>query len=262
MSGHGPAMAVAAPLADLLRAPGEGLERQYAHGEVVEVLGREGAHLNVRAARDGLRGWMIGADLRPMGAPATHAVRPRSSHLYPAPDLKAAPSGWLPFGARVAVGRVFTPEARADGGGRPPAFAHTPMGWVPMAHLRGLDAPEDDPVAVARRFLATPYLWGGDGPLGLDCSGLVQAAYLACGRACPADSGPQRAAFGGPLRDLAALEPGALIFWAGHVAMATGDGRMIHANAHHMAVAEEDAASGAARIAASGSPVLAVSRAP
>ena len=35
---------------------------------------------------------------------------------------------------------------------------------------------ETDFVAVAERFLGTPYLWGGKTSLGLDCSGLVQVA--------------------------------------------------------------------------------------
>ena len=46
------------------------------------------------------------------------------------------------------------------------------------------------------------------------------------------------------------LQPGDLIFWKGHVAMATGADTLIHANAHHMAVTEEPVATALARIAA------------
>ena len=42
-------------------------------------------------------------------------------------------------------------------------------------------------VAYALAQLGTPYLWGGDGPGGFDCSGLVQAAYAAAGIQLPAN---------------------------------------------------------------------------
>jgi cell wall-associated NlpC family hydrolase len=49
---------------------------------------------------------------------------------------------------------------------------------------------------------------------------------------------------------------GDLIFWKGHVAMVSDPGWIIHANAYHMAVAEEPLAEAEARILAKGSPVL------
>src|SRR5207253_3001246 len=36
-------------------------------------------------------------------------------------------------------------------------------------------------VSFALAQLGTPYIWGGEGPGGFDCSGLVQAAYAAAG---------------------------------------------------------------------------------
>ena len=45
------------------------------------------------------------------------------------------------------------------------------------------------------------------------------------------------------------LNAGDLVFWNGHVAIASGDGTLIHANAHHMSVVEEPVATVVARIA-------------
>ncbi len=247
--------AVAAALADLRAAPGGALLRQYAHGEEVDLLEARGDAARVLCARDGLEGWMAAGALGAPGRP-THRVRTLCAHLYAEPDIRAQTVMRLPFGARVTIGRD---APGAAGGGGAARFAACGEGWIPRAQVRPDDAPENDPVAVAERFLGVPYLWGGDGADGIDCSGLVQAALLACGTRCPADSGPQRATFGRPVAgDPVASPRGALLFWAGHVAMARGDGSMIHANAGAMAVAVEGIATGIARIEAGGDgPLLA-----
>jgi hypothetical protein len=50
------------------------------------------------------------------------------------------------------------------------------------------------------------------------------------------------------------------MFWKGHVGFYAGEGKLLHANAFHMAVAEEPLADALARIGASGSEVLEVRR--
>ena len=89
-----------------------------------------------------------------------------------------------------------------------------------------------EPSALAQ--LGTPYRWGGDGPGGFDCSGLVQAAYAAAGIALPRvaqaqfDAGPLLPA-GGP------LQPGDLVFFGSdplhvdHVGLVVGPGEMVDA---------------------------------
>lgn len=50
------------------------------------------------------------------------------------------------------------------------AFAVTPPNWyLPRAHVGGLGEMATDFVAVAERFVGTPYLWGGKSSLGIDC---------------------------------------------------------------------------------------------
>ncbi len=120
--------------------------------------------------------------------------------------------------------------------------------FVPAQHLRPLDEPDSDPAAVAQRFTGTPYHWGGNSGFGIDCSGLVQAACLACGVACPGDSDQQEARLGQPLPGGTQPERNDLLFWKGHVALVVSDSALIHANAHHMAVTCEDIDTALARI--------------
>ena len=248
-------MRIRVPLADLRDAPAGRLERQYAFGERVDVLGEKGGWHRVRPARDALEGWMAVDALGPDGDAPTHRVATLSAHVYPAPDIKAPPLMRLPFGARIAAGEGAGGEGAGDGdaaGGGSARFLRAEGGYVPRAQLRALDAHDADPVEVAERFLGVPYLWGGDGPDGIDCSGLVQAALLACGIRCPADSGPQERAFGGPPEGVEDAPRGALVFWRGHVAISRGDGTIVHANAGAMAVAIEGIAEAIGRIERAG----------
>jgi cell wall-associated NlpC family hydrolase len=125
-----------------------------------------------------------------------------------------------------------------------------------------LDRHEPDFVAVAERFLGTPYLWGGKSSLGTDCSGLVQVSLNAAGIECPRDSDMQQRSIGRVLDPAEAkrLQRGDLIFWKGHVAIVRDADTLVHANAHHMATAIENTHDAIARIKAAGSEITAIKR--
>ncbi len=63
---------------------------------------------------------------------------------------------------------------------------------------------EKDFVAVAERFLGAPYVWGGKTAAGLDCSGLIQTALQAVGKAAPRDTDMMEKALG-DVRGLGAM---------------------------------------------------------
>ncbi|MFZ5708955.1 MAG: NlpC/P60 family protein [Pseudomonadota bacterium] len=231
---------IARPLADLLDAPGGRRQRQVLRGERVLVLEREAGFAFVQSSRNGYCGYVpesaLGKD-----TPATHWVRAPATHLYPEPDIKAPEIGSVSIGARLAVTGAAGQFLATDAGE-----------YVPQVHLQPVGTWAPDPVEVALGLLGTPYLWGGNSRAGLDCSGLVETALAACGRACPGDSDLQEKALGTRLPDGTSPARGDLVFWRGHVAMATGDGRIVHATAHAMAVILEDFGQAVARIDASG----------
>jgi cell wall-associated NlpC family hydrolase len=139
----------------------------------------------------------------------------------------------------------------------------TREGWyLPQQHLGAIDRFAKDFVAVAERFVGTPYLWGGKSSLGIDCSGLVQASLNAAGTGCPRDSDMQQEGLGRllGLAEASRLQRGDLIFWKGHVAVVRDADSIVHANAHHMATVIEGAREAIARIKATGSEISAIKR--
>jgi cell wall-associated NlpC family hydrolase len=91
-------------------------------------------------------------------------------------------------------------------------------------------------VAEARKYLGTPYQWGGESPqTGFDCSGLVQWAYAKAGIQIPRVTDQQIDAPGGIKVGRKHLLPGDLVFfrdasgYVHHVGMSLGGDRFIEA---------------------------------
>lgn len=230
------------PAAAVRRAPDGASEQmdQLLFGEVFEALEEEGGFLWGQAGRDGYVGFVEAAALAPAGEAPTHRVGAIRTYAFAEPSIKSRAAGPYSLNALVTVEAVEGRLARVTG-----------AGWMAADHLTPIGSFETDPAGVAERYLGAPYLWGGRESLGLDCSGLVQQALLACGLACPRDADQQQ----GLGREIGreAFGRGDLVFWKGHVAIGLDRERIIHANAHHMAVAIEPLDAALERIKAAGS---------
>jgi cell wall-associated NlpC family hydrolase len=225
---------------------------QALHGETIDIYEEMGGFGWGQMRSDGYVGWF---DMVALSSPVLQVTRKVSTlrtYAYSSPSAKAPPHFLLSLGARVCEtadhenGFVFCERA----------------GWVYDAHLSDLADFAKDPVSVAEQFLEAPYQWGGVESLGLDCSGLIQTAYRACGIGVPRDSYMQRT-IGTEVEitpDFSGLKRGDIICWDQHVAMMVSASDIIHANAFHLKVAREKLVDAIPRVSAKYGPILSIRR--
>lgn len=237
------------PISPLCAAPAGAMDLQLVFGQRFCVLEMRDGHAFGFTAHDGYCGYVPAAALGPL-VEATHRVAVPQSYGKATADLKKT-EPVMPFymNAEVAVAKVAGDWSAAKWSD---ASGADRTAWLPSVHLAPVGEVASDPVRVAEMFLHAPYLWAGNTAAGIDCSALVQAGYLAAGLACPRDSDQQCAGIGRQLAPDAPLQRGDLVFWTGHVGLMLDGERLLHANAHHMAVAIEPLADAAARIEGNG----------
>ena len=160
-----------------------------------------------------------GAPAPAPAAPAAPAPAPANpAPADPAPPAPAPPAPVVPAPTQPA------PVAPAPAVPAPaPAPAPSPGGSNQTA------------ISVALGKVGSPYFYnyGGSGPLGFDCSGLVQNAFAAAGKYLPRTAAQQYAQ--APVHvPLSQAQPGDLLVWGSapdfyHVAIYLGGGRVVQA---------------------------------
>ncbi|MDX3910370.1 MAG: C40 family peptidase [Sphingobium sp.] len=207
---------------------------QLLRGEIFHVLDVNAEWAWGFCGHDGYVGYVRreALDVREI---ATHRVTAALAPVFAEPDIKSRIVDAWPRGS-------LFPATSED------AFLHCAEGYVHSRQAAAVETAETDWVAVAERYIGQPYIWGGRGYQGVDCSGLVQTALGQCGRAVPRDTDLQREGIGNPLPDGAALQRGDLVFFPGHVGVMVDETQMLHANAFWMATVIEPLADVIARL--------------
>jgi cell wall-associated NlpC family hydrolase len=221
-------------VAAMRKAPQERAEQtnELRFGDEMDVYDITGGYAWGQSARDDYVGYVKADALSDKIFKPTHRITNPLTFVFAEPSVKAPVLQRLTFYSSVVVT-----------GEKKDFFEISAGGFIHAKHAALADkVGEADYVFNAGRFLGVPYLWGGVTPLGCDCSGLVQTALLASGRACPRDSDMQAKTLGrelGSRVDEVDVRRGDLVFFKGHVGLMADRATLLHANAFHGKVVAE-----------------------
>lgn len=197
---------------------------QLLYGETISVINKQGNQVQIVSHTDAYTGWVAENALYPVETQVNTIVSVPLSHLYEQPHLKTANPVPIAMGSRLSI----VSEGTENG------FLETCEGYyIYAAHTTPIEKWHADPVETALAFLNAPYVWGGRSAVGLDCSALMQLAFMAAGIPLHRDSDLQ---FQAPGHAPETPERGDLAFFPGHVGIMLDNTQLLHANATHMKV--------------------------
>lgn len=243
------------PVANMYSKPTEKADvvSQAIYGSNVKLVLARGEWSRIETS-DHYRGWTPSRYLRTVltgngyaTAGPTVQVESLFANIYSEPDLtKHKPVITVPFEAKLEVAvedqKVISKAGAAKKKQDPPEgwlhvrLAGQTLGWIQQGDIisdpKPLTIPES--IALGKRFLGVPYLWGGRSSFGFDCSGFTQMLVRARGIEMPRDADKQAAWSGVIAVNRKELQAGDLLFFGSspkditHTGMYIGEGQFIH----------------------------------
>jgi hypothetical protein len=200
---------------------------QMLFGEMAEVLEAKGKHwLRIICETDGFIGWVEREQLLPISE--NNFLKYKNNFAYCLEILQPA----IGIDSYIAV-TMGAKLPEYDG----LRFSLNKLKYSFSGQALSNDNLKATPemiVKLARKYLNTPYLWGGRSPLGIDSSGLVQMVYQMAGISIPRDP-QEQVKCGTSVEFIALAQPGDIAFFENkygkivHSGILLSDNQLLHA---------------------------------
>lgn len=146
-----------------------------------------------------------------------------------APTTSSAAIGLLYNGTTVELGEKVGSWYKITYNNQP-AYIHADYVRTGTAPAQTPSASAAQIIEIAKRYIGTPYVYGGSSPSGFDCSGFVKYVFAQAGISLPRTADVQATV--GTYVSYENLQPGDLVCFGGnsitHIGIYVGNGQYIH----------------------------------
>ena len=201
---------------------------QLLFGETVKIIDSMKSWHLIESSGNNYEGWVDSVQIRMIDEDVFNKLENEKNQVYLAnPYLKvnhAESSVLLSIGSRLP----YFDENGFEVGGTQFKFDSSPEIYQGNQSKEAL-------ISMAKKYLGTPYLWGGRSYFGIDCSGFTEVVYRTCGYQLPRDSSVQ-AKEGKIVGFIHEAEAGDLAFFDNeeeqivHVGILLNNSQIIHAS--------------------------------
>ena len=199
------------------------ISSQLLFGEQVYVFDQSNGWSWVQGMRDGYVGYTPSKNLKKQRIKSSHKVSSLRTFVYSSSNIKSDVITYLSLNSLVLISDRRNNFVKIKN-----------LGWCFKNDFEKISKSNFNIVELSKKYLGTPYLWGGRDSMGIDCSGLVLNIMQMNCINFPRDTDLQESFVTKSIKYEKNLRAGDLVFWKGHVAMMVDKKNIIHANAFHM----------------------------
>jgi len=187
---------------------------QMIYGDGFSISKKTKKWIKIKTKEDNYNGYILNKNYLEFLKP-THKIHVLKAKIYKYPN-KLRKVNELTFNSKIKVI------------GNNNKFLKFARGWIDKKQVKPINYKEKNSFKKISIFKNIKYKWGGKSYKGIDCSALIQVCLNFNNKYCPRDTKDQIKYFKKDIK-LKNIKKNDIIYWKGHVALATSRNMLIHA---------------------------------